>query len=1210
MTTPTQDRVHAAVFEQAAVGIARVATDGSWLAVNQRLCDIVGYARDELLARTFQDITHPDDLDEDLGLVAEMLAGTRDRYTQEKRYIHKDGHIVPIRLHVALARHPDGSPDFFISVVQDISPQRAAEREAQRLGRQLVALLENTTDFIYIKDAHSRVLACSQTMATLTGHDDWRDVIGKHDRDLFPPDTARIYEEEEGPLFAGEVDVVDRTDPYWSPTGELRWVHTNKCPVRSDDGEVVGLVGISRDVTDQRRLEEELESTKDRLRVAGSLTYDAHYEWHPGRDHIDWDERVNAQLGLPEGTLGPRLADWLARVHPDDRARVSATLDRAIEAGEPFVTEYRVLHADGGERIWEERAVCAPQGPAGPPRWVGVCTDITRQRALEAEAERLGRQLAALLDNTTDFLYFKDREGRLTAASRSLARLQGHDDWRDVIGLLDHELYPAEDADRFVAEDRRVMATGEPLLGQIDGKAEAGFFVRTSKWPLRDPTGSIVGVVGISRDVTEEVRLQHEMAATQERLHVAGSLSYDVSYIWFPADGRLEWHDGVDDQLGLPRGTLGSDPDAWLQRIHPDDRGRLMAALERHATDLTPIDYEYRIAHADGAWRIWHDRAVPMVDATGRPERWIGVCTDVTDRRAVEQAQADALARLRLARDVVQYASEGITVTDPDGTIVDVNEAFTDITGYSRDEAVGANPRILKSGRHDEAFYEQLWTELLQKGEWTGEIWNRRKSGEVYPERLTISAVRDEGGELQNYVALFADITRQKRFEAALRHTAQHDALTGLPNRLLLQDRLEQALRRADRTERRVAVAYLDLDGFKNVNDTHGHAVGDQLLVALAQALRGSVRKHDTIARIGGDEFVAVLTDLSPDMDPGPELERLRSAAARPHPIGGRSLGLSASLGVSFYPQDPPVDADGLLRQADQAMYMAKQAGRDRVQVFEPEANRLLQEKQALLSDLGEAIVRDELHLRYQPKVHMRSGEVVGVEALVRWDHPTRGPLRPGQFVPLAEGTDRCVELGEWVVRQALADQARWRAQGLDVPVSVNISPYHLLQPEFVTRLAVLLDDTPGRLEIEVVESAQLADIQKAGTTLRRCQQLGVRISIDDFGTGYASLTWLRRLPVDHVKLDRSFVADMLIDRDDRAILEATLGLAGAFDLGVIAEGVEFEELGTALLEMGCDVAQGFAIARPMPADAVVPWAEGWTPPVPWRRAPEDGVDG
>ena len=943
---------HTAVFARAAVGIGRVGLDGRWLEVNDRLCEIVGRSRAALLACTFQQITHPDDLEGDLRLVDDLLRGTRDHYVLEKRYLHADGRPIPIRLSGSLVRDAAGAPAFFVAVVQEIAAQRAAEAEAQRLGQQLQALLENATDFIYIKDQGSRLLAASQSLARLAGVPSWRDLVGLHDRDLFPPDLARSYEDEERALLAGTIREVSRVVPLVVRDGQQRWVHN-------------------------------------------------------------------------------------------------------------------------------------------------------------------------------------------------------------------------------------------------------------SKWPVIDTaTGAAVGLVGISRDVTDQVDLERQLRATRDRLRIAGALSYDVSYVWDPGADRIEWHDGVDALLGLPAGTMGPRLADWAERLHPDDRGRALALLASHIHQPRPFSLEYRIRHADGSDRTWLERAEPVLDADGTPAHWVGVCTDVTEHRAAEATREATMARLRLARDVFDYASEGIAVTDASGTIIDVNGAFTEITGYTRAEATGENPRILKSGRHDPGFYEAMWGELLAKGEWTGEIWNRRKSGEVYPERLTISAVRDDAGDIQNYVALFADITRQKKFEADLHHTAQHDALTGLPNRLLLQDRLEQALHRATRRGRRVAVVYLDLDGFKGVNDRYGHATGDDLLVVLAAALQAAVRAQDTVARIGGDEFVAVITDLEPDSDAADELERLRLAAASPHSAGGHTLTLSASLGVSFHPQDPPIDADGLLRQADQAMYTAKQSGRDRVQVFEHAANRRLQDRKRLLDDLGDAIATDALTLHYQPKVHMRTGGVVGVEALVRWQHPTRGPLPPDLFVPLAEGTPRCIELGEWVIARALRDAQAWRDAGLDLTVSVNISPHHLQHPAFVDRLAALLAEAPGPLELEIVESSQVQDLASAAEILRGCRELGVTLSIDDFGTGYASLTWVRRLPVDLLKIDRSFVADMLDDQDDRAILEAAIGLARAFSLDVIAEGVESEAIGLALLSMGCALAQGYAIARPMPAGELPGWTAGWCPPASWNTAP------
>ena len=933
-----------------------------------------------------------------------------------------------------------------------------------------------------------------------------------------------------------------------------------------------------------------------------------------GRARVDLDgcwQWVDAQLcaflgASEDAVVGEQVTTWLVA---EDARAFERQLERVRAGTDPKALCVKVVRADGQTgrlRLALARAEGtepAHEGVAVLARAVGDRPARAAEPEPEREPERMSDLLVSLLDNTTDFIYFKDARGRFIACSQTMARVTGHAHWRQMVGKHDRDVFPSDDAERYTDSELPLYNGELDRLDHVEpyltpeGEQR---WVHTNKWPVH-AGDRVVGLVGISRDVTEQRRLRAALERTDERLRVAGSLSYDVSYTWWPAVDRLDWDEGIDAQLGLPKGTIGTRLEDWAAQVHPDDLPQLKAKLDAAVSQGAAFEVEYRVRHADGDDRVWWERGVPVADGDAVPDRWVGVCTDVTAQRAVEADKSRAFAALRLAHDVFQYASEGITVTEPDGTIVDVNAAFTEITGFAREEVIGQNPSLLKSGRHDAEFYTRMWQTLLDSGEWSGEVWNRRKSGEVYPERLTISAVRDDDGQLQNYVALFADITRQKAHEADLRYTAQHDALTGLPNRLLLQDRLEQALRHADRSGRRVAVAYLDLDGFKAVNDTHGHAVGDELLAALATALRRSVRAHDTVARIGGDEFVAVLTDLAAEGSVTFEMERLRRAASRPVQVGARRLHLSASIGVSFYPQVPAVDADGLLRQADQATYMAKQGGRDRIQVFDPTAHHRVQARQQRLTALALAITEDQLFMVYQPKVDMRTGQVMGVEGLVRWAHPEQGVLLPAAFVPLTEGHERGIELGEWVLQRCLRDAQQWRARGLDVPVSVNISPHHLLHAQFVERLAAIRASHPGALELEIVESSQLANIEAARATLVACRELGVRISIDDFGTGHASLTWLRRLPIDDVKIDRAFVADMFVDRDGRAILEATLGLTRAFELGVVAEGVESEALGTALLDLGCAVGQGFAIARPMRAAVVPDWAAAWTPPDAWR---------
>jgi diguanylate cyclase (GGDEF)-like protein/PAS domain S-box-containing protein len=578
---------------------------------------------------------------------------------------------------------------------------------------------------------------------------------------------------------------------------------------------------------------------------------------------------------------------------------------------------------------------------------------------------------------------------------------------------------------------------------------------------------------------------------------------------------------------------------------------------------------------------------------------------DLSERRQAQE-------KLQLAASVFTHAREGILITDADGKIVEVNEAFTRITGYSHEEVIGRDTRILKSGQHEKKFYSAMWRDLLKKGQWYGEMWNKRKSGEIFAVMQTISAVRDAQGRTQNFVALFSDITAIKEHERQLEHIAHFDALTTLPNRVLLADRLQQAMTQARRRGRRLAVAYLDMDGFKTINDRHGHEVGDQLLIALAARMKLTLRQGDTLARMGGDEFVAVLPDLADIESSVPMISRLLAAASHPETLGDHVLHVSASVGVTFYPQTESLDADQLLRQADQAMYQAKLAGKNRYHIFDAEQDRSVRGHHESLEHIRRAIHKNEFVLHYQPKVNMRTGEIIGAEALIRWQHPERGLLAPEVFLPVIEFHPLAVELGEWVISTALNQNSLWRAAGLHIPVSVNLSARHLQQVDFVQRLQEILSGhptfRPGDLELEVLETSALEDLIRVSQLIEECGKLGVSFALDDFGTGYSSLTYLKRLPVTLVKIDQSFVRDILDDPEDLAILQAMLGLSAVFHRQIIAEGAETAEHCAMLLQLGCDLAQGFGIAHPMRAEDIPGWAATWRPNPAWMNFAETRV--
>ena len=712
------------------------------------------------------------------------------------------------------------------------------------------------------------------------------------------------------------------------------------------------------------------------------------------------------------------------------------------------------------------------------------------------------------------------------------------------------------------------------------------------------PDGSAVRAFGVTQDITDRKQAEATVLATRNRLQATLNALPDLL---FEADVEGRIHDAHTHRSDL----LAVPPEQFLGRLFSDflpaDATRTcLAALQLADQTGWSNGAQYALMLPQG--QRWFELSVARMSAGADVERrFILIARDITKRKQAEE-------RLQLSSSVFTHSREGIMIAAADGTIIDVNEAFTRITGYGREEVLDRNPRVLNSGRHGKDFYAAMWRSLSDKGHWYGEIWNRRKNGEVYAEMQTISTVRGDDGEIRHFVSLFSDISALKAHEKQLEHIAHYDALTSLPNRVLLADRLHQSMAQALRRGQALAVAFLDLDGFKSVNDRYGHEAGDACLIDVADRMKQALRDGDTLARIGGDEFVVVLVDLPDRGSSIALLDRLLAAVAQPVQAELGLVQVSASLGVTFFPQQQLVDADHLLRQADQAMYQAKLAGKNRYHVFDAELDSSVRGRHADLQRVRQGLAEGEFVLHYQPKVNMRTGAIVGAEALIRWAHPERGLLPPTAFLPLIEDHALDIEIGEWAIDAALGQVQAWRDHGLDLPVSVNVGALQLQQPDFVDRLRELLGAHPGvpasSLEIEVLESSALEDVARVSRVIEACREMGVLFALDDFGTGYSSLTYLKRLPVAFLKIDRSFVHDMLDDSDDLAILEGVIGLAAAFHRQVIAEGVETREHGELLLQLGCELAQGFGIARPMPAHQMPAWARAWRPDPAWAGLP------
>jgi diguanylate cyclase (GGDEF)-like protein/PAS domain S-box-containing protein len=697
--------------------------------------------------------------------------------------------------------------------------------------------------------------------------------------------------------------------------------------------------------------------------------------------------------------------------------------------------------------------------------------------------------------------------------------------------------------------------------------------------PQGKPEGAVVNATDITGLKDQEARLRRSESLLKEaqRYALMGSWELDLAH------KKLSWSDEAYHIFEIDT-TATSDPyHDFFSAIHPEDRARVDQAFATSLRRHKSLDVVHRLLITGQHLKWVHQRGIHQYAENGRPLRSVGTVQDITERYLTEQQQ-------RIAATAFE-SQEGMVITAADMTILRVNRSFSEITGYSAAEVVGHTPRLLNSGRHDAHYYAAMWACINETGAWQGEIWNRRKNGEIYPERLTITAVKDDAGAVTHYVGTMTDITLRKVAEDEIRNLAFYDPLTRLPNRRLLMDRLQHAIATSARTGRDGALLFIDLDNFKSLNDTLGHDKGDLLLQQVAQRLTNCVRESDTVARLGGDEFVVMLEDLS---------EKHQEAAAQTEIVGEKIL---ASLNASYllaghdHHSTPSIGAtqfsghqnsvEDLLKQADLAMYQAKSAGRNALRFFDPEMQSVISQRVSLEADLRQGVHNNEFVIFYQPQVN-DEGALTGAEALIRWQHPERGLVPPNEFIPLAEENGLIVPLGRWVLDAACAQLAAWaRQQHTDqLSLAVNVSARQFRHPDFVDQVLEILarhNTNPQRLKLELTESMLVVNVEDIITKMSALKAHGVSFSLDDFGTGFSSLSYLKRLPLDQLKIDRSFVRDMLTETDGGAIVQAIIALGQTMGLSVIAEGVETEAQRNFLDRLGCHNFQGYLFGQPLP---------------------------
>lgn len=693
--------------------------------------------------------------------------------------------------------------------------------------------------------------------------------------------------------------------------------------------------------------------------------------------------------------------------------------------------------------------------------------------------------------------------------------------------------------------------------------------------PVRNDAGEITACAVIATDVTEREKHIQKLTRYEQILSTTTDLIayYDQDHICLSINNVMAEH-------------YATTPDKLVGKHASEIIG---AERYHHYLKYQEIIFKQK---KPATFNLWIDfpatgsvhmkvTFTPYIDENGCVAGIVSRLKNITEQTRQE-------ANLRLSAKVFETTTEGITITTKDGTIEMVNPAFCQITGYTQAEAIGQNPRILKSGRHDNAYYQQMWEELAETDQWQGEIWNKRKNGDIYPEWLSISTLRDEHGDISHYIATFSDLTRINSVVQKLEHQAHHHALTGLPNRLLLHARLDHSIQQAARQQQQGAVFYIDLDNFKHINDSLGHAAGDEVLLSMAKRLKEHCRDVDTIAHLSGDEFVLVLDAIRSVHDAVARAEQLLLQLSQPIMVQDYELVTTSSIGVTIFPDDG-TDIDTLLKNSDVAMQKAKDSGKNKYHLYSPELTVAAFERIMLETNLRRALEKEEFVLYYQPQILLPHGEIVACEALVRWQHHDMGLIPPDKFIPLSEETGLIIPMGEWILRTACKQWVSWDNQGLGLrKIAVNLSGRQIQQKDLPQMIERVLSETKcpaTALELEITESFMMQQPEEAIAVLHQLRDLGIELSIDDFGTGHSSLSYLKRFPIHRLKIDRSFISDMEHNADDHAIVKTIIAMGHSLNLKITAEGIETEEQKTSLAELHCDEAQGYLFSKPIPAD-------------------------
>ena len=1183
------DEWHRSILNRAIDGFWLTDMQGQLLQVNDTYCRMSGYSEQELLTMRIHDLEAIETVEDVASHLQKIQANGEDRF--ETLHRRKDGTIYDVEVGVQYHAVNGGR---MVAFLQDITERKQTEAALRSSETHLRTIVDNEPECIKIVDAHGRLkqmnpaglrMIEADSLEQVTGHS-LLEVVAPEHRMAFASLHKRVIAGEPGQL---EFEVIGLK-------GGRRWLETHAVPIQ-EQGETM-LLGVTRDITQRKLAEEALRESEFRWKFAIEGAGDGVWDWNIQTDSAEYSKRWKEMLGYSDDDILPTNDEWKTRIHPDDREYVANTMQDYLEGKtEIYVVEYRLRCKDGNYKWILGRGMIVSHSKDGRPlRMIGTHTDITMRKQIEHELSESEFRWKFAIEGSGDGVW--DVNVQTDEAKYSKR-------WKEMLGYSEEDVmgHRQEWINRIHPEDKtKVLAAGQAYLDGLTDTYVVEYRLQCKdgqyKWMLsrgmivsRDENNRPLRMIGTQTDITERKTAQLALQQTRTALEESHDRFKDlyefapIGYLTISSHGlitQLNWR--ASAMLGMDRKHIIHK--RFAEFIDESDKGRWsrmflamkeLAAGEEYSFDLKFYLHNKMTFHANlNCARMNDEDEQSMLRVT------------LEDITMIKKSEAD----LRVAATAFE-SQDGLMITDADSRILKVNKAFTAITGYSDEEVVGKMPNILDSGRHDTGFFAAMWESLNKTGHWSGEIWNRRKSGDVYPENLTITAVKGDNGVVTNYVATFTDTSMIKAAAEEIQQLAFYDSLTQLPNRRLLMDRLKHALATIGRSGRQGAVLFLDLDHFKVLNDSLGHDVGDLLLQQVAARLTACVREGDTVARLGGDEYVVVLEDLSEQsLEAAAQTEtianKILAALNQTYQLNEHEHHITPSIGIALF-NNHHVTIEELLKQADIAMYQAKKAGRNTMRFFNPQMQISITARVALERELRKALENKQLQLYYQIQVD-NSGHALGAEALIRWLHPERGLVSPSQFIQLAEETGLIMSIGHWVLDTACAQIKAWHkhVHTRDLTLSINVSAKQFRQPDFVAQVRAAIERhsiDPMQLKLELTESLLLENIEDTISSMTALGEIGVQFSLDDFGTGYSSLQYLKRLPLFQLKIDQSFVRDIVTDSHDRSIVRTIIAMAQSLYLNVIAEGVETEEQRELLLSNGCKRYQGYLFGRPVPID-------------------------